>query len=319
MPEHRSAAASAVARIPHSAVAHSSGEHASEFRLYVLIVLMVLMWAANSVFGKLALREFPALLVVGLRMLISGVLMIPIYLRSVRISGDRGWRMNDVPLLLALGVLGIGLNQLLFVSGLSKTSVAHATIMVCLTPMLVLLLAAAKGLERISPRRVAGMGLALLGVGILQFAPAERKAGTLRGDLIVFAGSIAFAVFTVRSKAAAGRIGGVALNTFAYVGTGLALLPVTVWLSRDFDYRSVTAGAWASVTYMALFPSVIAYLIYFYALMRLPASRVSVFSYLQPLFATVMAIPALGEYPTRSLLIGGLLVLCGVFAAERAG
>ena len=51
----------------------------------------------------------------------------------------------------------------------------------------------------------------------------------------------------------------------------------------------VSAAAWLSMLYMALFPSVLAYLIYYYALAHIPASRVSAFSYLQPVFATAMA------------------------------
>src|SRR3954463_5761064 len=84
-----------------------SEDNRSGLRLYALIVLMVAMWAANAVFGKLAMREIPALLVAGLRMLISGLLMIPIYIRYRRRTGTRGWNSADVPLLLSLGILGI--------------------------------------------------------------------------------------------------------------------------------------------------------------------------------------------------------------------
>jgi drug/metabolite transporter (DMT)-like permease len=58
-------------------------------------------------------------------------------------------------------------------------------------------------------------------------------------------------------------------------------------------------------------------LIYYYALTHIPASRVSAFSYLQPLLATVLAIPFLGETPSASMVTGGCLVLAGVFVAER--
>ena len=117
----------------------------------------------------------------------------------------------------------------------------------------------------------------------------------------------------MQGKAAVGRVAGVAVNTFAYVGTGVALLPMTFYIGSGFEFQSISPLAWTSVLYMSLFPSVVAYLIYYYALARIPASRLSAFSYLQPLLATAMAIPALGEYPTRSLLAGGILVLAGCF------
>jgi drug/metabolite transporter (DMT)-like permease len=68
---------------------------------------------------------------------------------------------------------------------------------------------------------------------------------------------------------------------------------------------------------MALFPSLVCYLIYYYALKFIAASRVSAFSYLQPLLATVMAVMVLGEEVTGGLAAGGALILSGVFVAER--
>ena len=68
---------------------------------------------------------------------------------------------------------------------------------------------------------------------------------------------------------------------------------------------------------MAVFPSVVCYSIYYYALTHVPASRVAAFSYLQPLLATIMAILLLGENTTAGLMSGGALVLLGVFIAEK--
>jgi drug/metabolite transporter (DMT)-like permease len=97
------------------------------------------------------------------------------------------------------------------------------------------------------------------------------------------------------------------------------MLPITMAYSVGFDYSRVTWVAWASLAYMAVFPSVICYSIYYYALGHVPASRVAAFSYLQPVLATTMAMamPLLGEHLTKSLIMGGVLVLTGVFLAER--
>lgn len=120
------------------------------------------------------------------------------------------------------------------------------------------------------------------------------------------------------SKRFAGNYSGLTLNTFAYAGGGLMMLPLTLWYSRTFDFSQVTWEGWACILYMAAFPSVLCYVIYYYALSFVSASRVSAFSYLQPFIATILAIPILGEHPTASLLSGGALVLVGVFVTERA-
>jgi drug/metabolite transporter (DMT)-like permease len=68
---------------------------------------------------------------------------------------------------------------------------------------------------------------------------------------------------------------------------------------------------------MAVLPSVVGSLIYYYALVYMPASRVTAFLYLQPVLATLLAIPVLGEHLTGALIGGGVMVLAGVSLTER--
>ena len=95
------------------------------------------------------------------------------------------------------------------------------------------------------------------------------------------------------------------------------MAPVTLWQSAGFDFRAVPLSAWAAVFYMALVPSVICYLIYFYALAYMEASRLAAFSYLQPLLATVFAIFILHEHVTLALVVSGLVIFGGVYITER--
>ena len=98
--------------------------------LYTLIVVMVVFWSGNFIVGKLALREFPPLLVAGLRITLAGLFMLPVYWRgSARHQGPR-WSRTDVPMLVLLGLFGVTLNQFFFVLGLSRTSVAHSAIII---------------------------------------------------------------------------------------------------------------------------------------------------------------------------------------------
>ena len=97
----------------------------------------------------------------------------------------------------------------------------------------------------------------------------------------------------------------------------MALAPLALWQSRGFHFAAVSVAAWTSLFYMALFPSVISYLIYYYALSQIPASRVAAFAYLQPVLATIMAVAALGERVSGPLLAGGAVIFSGVYLAER--
>jgi len=287
--------------------------------LYFLILLMVLFWSMNFIIGKAALREFPALLLAGLRISLAGLLLLPAFAWDHRNeTGLREWRWRDLLNLTGLGVIGVTLNQLFFVVGLSLTSVAHASILMGLTPMVVLLVGALTGAERITGRKLAGLAIALTGVAVLNRSRPAGANPALLGDLFIFLSSLAFAIFTVAGKRVTRRYRTITVNTFAYVAGAVVLLPVTLWQSGEFAFSGASWAGWAGLFYMAAFPSVICYLIFYYALTQIPASKVAAFGYLQPLLATLLAVPLLGESITAGTVVGGSLVFSGICLAERA-
>jgi drug/metabolite transporter (DMT)-like permease len=75
--------------------------------------------------------------------------------------------------------------------------------------------------------------------------------------------------------------------------------------------------AWWGMAFMVFFGSVAAYLVYTFALTELTAARVAAFAYLQPVIATALGIWLLGESLTRREVIGGVLILLGVYLSER--
>jgi len=284
--------------------------------LYGLIGLMVTFWSGNFIVGKLALRNFPPLLLVGLRAALAGAFILPVYWWEGRREAHR-WKREDVPGLILMGLFGVALNQFFFVMGLSRTSVAHSAIISGLGPMLVLLTASLAGLERLTARKAIGMTVALAGVAVLKSFEGKSSGATWTGDVLTFLGGATFAIFTVAGKRAAARHTSVTVNTFAYCTSGLALAPVTLWQAWDFPFAGVAAMGWVALAYMALFPSVVCYLIYYYALRKIAASRLSAFSYLQPLLATTMGVALLGEHIGATLVVGGTVIFSGVYLAER--
>src|SRR5438309_2165090 len=124
---------------------------------------MILSWGLNFVVGKIALREIPPLAVAALRTVIAGVFILPVFLWKTR-GRPRSWPARDVAALLMLGVgLAVG-NQVLFVIGLARTSVAHAAVAVALSPITALAIAALAGKERITGCDAASMLDAICGI-----------------------------------------------------------------------------------------------------------------------------------------------------------
>jgi drug/metabolite transporter (DMT)-like permease len=166
--------------------------------------------------------------------------------------------------------------------------------------------------------QLGGMLVALAGVALLQISSSDGRGSSLIGDLLVFSGCLMFALLAVFGKRETTRLGPVLFSTWGYLATAITLLPVIVSYSGTFAYERVSWYAWASLFYMAAFSSVIAYLLFYYALAHIPASRLSTFAYLQPVLATLLAVIFLGERPTPSFFSGGALVLAGVYVAERS-
>jgi len=286
--------------------------------VYAVAGLASLIWSINYIFAKHALREFPPMLVSGLRTAMAALLMAPLYLWQNSRPDRPQMTRRDLFVVTALGIVGGGLNQVFFVLGISRTTVAHAAIIVGLTPVLVLVLAILLGHEHLKRMQIGGMLVALAGVAILQISPRDGRESSLTGDLLVFCGCLMFAFLAVCGKRETTRLGPVVFSTWGYLATAITLLPVIWSYSKTFPYERVSWYAWASLFYMAAFSSVLGYLLFYYALAHIAASRLSTFAYLQPLLATFLAMIFLGERPTPSFFSGGALVLAGVYVAERS-
>jgi drug/metabolite transporter (DMT)-like permease len=287
-------------------------------RIHLLLALLLILWSANFIFVKLAVRELPLGLVLGLRYVLAAVLMAPVYL----VARDRQyppWRWRDAPGLFGVGFVGLVGNQLLFVTALSMTSVAHGAVITAISPILVLLGAAAVGQEQITARRVAGMAAAAAGIAVLQLGKSESGGATWSGDALMLASAVVLAAYNLAGRGATARFGSLALNAVGYLTAGVLALPLVASKAAIGRAMGASAPAWAGILYMAAATSVAGYLIYTYALGHLPASRVASLVYLQPVLAAAMAMVVLGEHPGAGFVPAVALVLGGVYVVERPG
>ena len=285
--------------------------------LWGLLVAMTLFWGVNPIIGKVALREFPPQMLMGLRTVGAALLILPIYWAQG--GPDRRIQRRDWPRLIFIGLFLQIANQTLFIAGLGYTSVAHCAFLFSLCPIFVLLLAAAMGQERIGGRKLAGMLLGVSGVVLLSQDEGDAAAApTLYGDALILSATLVFSLFTVMSKSERSRYGSVAMNTIAYCAGAVAYQPV-IWIAhRDFAYSAVSWQAWAAVFYMATLPAVAGYLIFQWALGHVAASKIAVLQYVQPPLVALLGALLLGERVTGTLAAAGGLILAGVILAERA-
>jgi drug/metabolite transporter (DMT)-like permease len=286
-------------------------------RMHLLMLGATICWASNIVAGKEALRGFGALALAQLRLagaaLVLGILFLA-WPRRPRIRlHARQWLF-----LLWVALFGITLNQLFFIGGLSRTSVAHAGLIVALGPVMVLVLSCLMRLEALTALKFAGMVISFAGVGFLTMGEARQgSSASLSGDLILIAGSAVFAYYTVMVKELADRYDALTLNMLIFVMGAVMMMPFAGRAILQIRWTIVPPMAWWGMAFMVFFGSVAAYLIYAFALTELTAARVAAFAYLQPVIATALGIWLLGESLTRREVIGGVLILLGVYLSER--
>jgi len=292
----------------------TEGDRRTPSGLWILIALLAVMWSANFIFAKIALRELPPFTLALIRFSMAGMFILPVYLWK------KGLPQAD-PVLRRYALICVtlvGINQLAFVLGLNLTSVAHSALILSTSPIWVLLMSKVVGHEQIRPSKLVGLGIAVAGVGVLQWNNRAGHESSVLGDALVWVASLSWSAYTVASKSARAHLDGLTMNTITYGGTALAFLPLTVWLTAAAPLSSLSAAVWASLLYMAVFPTLIGVAIYYHAMRYMPASRISMVSYAQPVLATVFAVSVLGESFSKPVAIGGALVLAGVIWTERA-
>ena len=299
--------------------------------LYLLIAIMVLAWSFNFIVAKRTLEEVPPLTLLFLRVLLSNVILLALYIgrrwrQQRRAAGDPSASLRVIPEIhqddwkwfALIGLFGVAGNQTGFTVGLHYTTVAHSSLIISLTPILVLLLATRMKLEIFTPMKVVGMLLSFSGVAVLVSEHGfDMHSASFSGDLITFAGSVCFALYTVYGKKVADRYDTLSLNTYTYLFGGSIVFLFTGREAFSLNLMTLSWKGWLGALYMAAIASVLAYMIFYYALGKISASRLVAFSYLQPVLATLLSVLLLGDKVTTHLLVGGALVLVGVALAER--
>jgi len=274
---------------------------------------MLAMWSINYVAGKIALLHMDPLTLVAFRFEVAGAIMLAVYLAQKR---RMPMRRGDVWTFTYLSFLGVVVNQGFFTFGLNYTTSSHSAVIVAIDPILILILASVFKIERLTAGKIGGMALAFIGILVLE-AENGPHSPLLMGDLISLGGALGFSFYAVFAKRITREYDAVALNTFNCAGAAILFLPVAIRQGISLDWSSVGWAGWAGMLYMAIFSSVSAYLLFYWALRYLDPSRVAAINYLQPVCVVVIASIFLAEHASSHLLAGTGLVLAGVWLAER--
>jgi drug/metabolite transporter (DMT)-like permease len=280
--------------------------------------LAIAFWGGSFVATKIVLRELSPVTIVVARFALGLTVLTSI------VSLKREWtsvRDRDLGWFLFLGFNGIFVHQLLQVNGLVSTSAINTGWMVALIPIFTALLARLLLREAFGPVKLAGLALAMVGTLLIVSRGELRGSGiglpTTSGDLLVFLSAPNWAIFSVLSKRVLTRYPPAFMVTLT-MGLGwLMLLPLFIGSSGWQELPGLTPGGWAGLLFLGALCSGVAYVFWYDALDAAGAGQVASFLYLEPLITLVVAVLLLGEKPVMATLVGGGLILTGVWLVNR--
>ena len=274
---------------------------------------MVFIWGSNFSIVKVALRDFPELAFNAMRMAVgSAVFLSAILLTRDRSAPRPALTRRDWTELFFLGAVGTFLYQLCFVAGVGRTSVGNSSLIIGVQPVVIALMSAVAGHERITPMRWVGILIALFGLYVVVGHDIDLSGTTWRGDALMIAGVICWSLFSVAAQPILKRHSPLIVIGLAFSIGGALYIITTLPILVGLNWRGVSAFSWSMMLISALFSLNLSYWIWYTGLKKLGGSRTSVYTYLTPIIAIAVAAVWLGEPIARNQVAGAGAIFAGL-------
>lgn len=274
-----------------------------------------LSFGSLAVVGKAVLTVIPAVALVGFRVGITAfILFLFQRFRGNLILENRSdyWRLA------LLSVIGVTINQLLFIGGLSMTKASNTSLLAVTIPIFTLSIGAMLGVEKLRAFKIAGIILAAVGV-ILLIDPrnASFSSETTIGDLMIVLNSLSYGIYVASSKDILMRNGAMKSITWIFLFASAICVPLGLYSLSSVDIAAVAPAIWGLVLYAAVIATAVPYLANAWALARVNPSTVAVFVYLQPVIGFLMAVVFLGERVGLNFIAAAVLIFAGVYLVTK--
>jgi drug/metabolite transporter (DMT)-like permease len=272
------------------------------------VAVGVLAVSAAAIFIRLA--EAPAIAVAFWRCALGAALLLP----PALVRRDRFPRGRDLWVGIASGI-ALGAHFGFWISSLDHTSVAASVVLVSTQPVFVAILAYLIFGERTSPLSFAGILAALVGTAIIAGDDSVGSAALL-GNALALAGAVTVAVYVLIGRSSrTGGIGVLPYSVVVYSAAALTLLPVALVLDvRLWGYSGET---WFWLWAITLGPQLMGHTVFNWALRYVEASVISGTILAEPVISSLLAWLILAEKPGLPTILGGCVVLLGLFLLLR--
>jgi drug/metabolite transporter (DMT)-like permease len=285
---------------------------------HVLVFVTPALWSVNYLVARWAPGVIaPHALALG-RWIVAAIVLgvfCAVEVRDKRDAIRQEWKQ-----LLVLGALGMWVCGAFVYIGGRSTSAVNIGLLYAASPVLIAMASALWLHERIGPKQMLGVALALAGVLHILLRgdwPALLRLSFNSGDIWVAGAVVCWTVYSLLLRAWPSRFGPLARLTLTACAGIVVLLPFTVWEAIAWWPTELSWRSLALIVAAALLPGAGAYGAYSIMQRELGAARVGVVMYLGPLYSAVLAWAVLGERIEGFHLVGGCLILPGIFLSTR--
>ena len=282
-------------------------------RGHLALALVQVCFGLFPIFGKWAFEAFEPGAIASWRIGVGSVVLLGLAFLA---HGRRAVpRREDWVWFLVCGVLGVALNQGLYLTGLSLSTAVDSGIVLCLIPVFTFAVAMLARQEGFRLSRALGILVALSGASILTAGGADLSDSHRLGNALMVANSLSYSVYLVLSRPLALRYPPVVVIAWVYA-CALPAVPLFLAHAPPWPADATPRACW-SLVFILAFPTVLGYLLNVFALSRLRASTTAVYVYAQPLITCTAAAAWLGEELPFATLGAAVLIFSGLYFVAR--
>ncbi|MGV8026089.1 MAG: DMT family transporter [Anaerolineaceae bacterium] len=285
----------------------------------IKMVLAVIFWGGSFIATKVVVQESSPVTVVWLRFLIGLLCLFPIVFKKglLKLSG---WK--EIGEYALLGFLGISLHQWLQSTGLVTSQASTTAWIVASMPLFMILFGWIFLKEKLGKFGTLGIGIATLGV--LTVVSSGNIGGLFRngfgapGDLLILLSAPNWAIYSILLRKTLRRESALK-TTFFSILFGWLLTSIQFVFEKGWvDFQGLSLSGWASIFYLGIFCTFLAYVFYYDALQKLSSASVGAYLYIEPVATMLIAAVILNEPITLVSLLGGALILIGVSLVNKS-
>lgn len=246
-----------------------------------------------------------------LRVISGFVLFTILHALFIKEKVDR----KDLGLLAICGLFGIAINQLFFFKGLGATSPVHASLIMVVTPIIVLILSSIYLTERIRWWKVLGIIVGMIGAMLLitKGSSGNNSMSSSLGDLYILINAASYALYLVFAKNLMKKYHPFTVMKWIFSFGLIVVIPFGIGDLSGVVWRSFPIDIWVAIIYVLIFTTFFAYLLNAYALSTVNPTTASAYIYMQPLIASTIAILWYNDSLSSVKVLSAALIFIGVY------